>query len=253
MRINPKVFTIADGREPVEVQEFDERKIEVFYLDDFEAVRNEFIAKSQFAVWSSIDGVNYRLFVEKGYYEAVGELYQQPINKIWVDFWDETEPITKKTSHRILIPMMVVCCGLCIGSFFIKEDWVSYVIIGVLILAFLGMLFVNSFTRKKVMEANIKSRNQISDLLGQNKFDDILKKQKEYIDDYYDKLYPNDDEDETEDDVEGEEASKVEVLEEPKEEVVAEEKKSSKETDSMENEESDEAVEEVIDELDEEK
>lgn len=198
LRINPKIFTLADGATPIEVQEFDGRKVELFYLDEYEEAKNEFIAKSQFAVWSSIDGVNYRVYLESGYYEAVKALYQQPINKIWVDFWDTTEGITKKTSRRILIPMMVVCCGLCIASFFVKQDWASYAIIGVLILAFIGMIIVNSYTRKKVMEANVKSRNEITEFLGQNKFDEILKKQKEYIDEYYDKLYPNDNEDDEE-------------------------------------------------------
>ena len=229
MRINPKIFTLADGATPIEVQEFDNRKVELFYLDDYEEVKNEFIAKSQFAVWSSIDGVNYRLFLEKGYYEAVKELYQQPINKIWVDFWDTTEGITKKTSHRILIPMMVVCCGLCIASFFFKQDWVSYFIIGVLVLAFIGMIFVNSYTRKKVMQANVESRNKISELLGQNKFDQILKNQKEYIDDYYDKLYPNDEESEEES------TEEVEVIEEQKtEQPVEESAEEVKETETSE-------------------
>lgn len=232
LRINPKIFTIADGATPVEVQEFDDRKIELFYLDDYEDVKTEFINKSQFAVWSSVDGVNYRLFLESGYYQAVKELYEQPINKIWVDFWDTTENITKKTSHRILIPMMVVCCGLCIASFFFKQEWVSYFIIGVLVLAFIGMIFVNSYTRKKVMQANVDSRNKISDILGKNKFDDILKKQKEYIDDYYDKLYPNDEVEEEADDFDDEEKplelenkeeeQKGEAQEESKEEVKAE-------------------------------
>ncbi len=217
MRINPKLFTLADGATPIEVQEFDGRKVELFYLDDYEAAKTEFINKSQFAVWSSIDGVNYRVYLESGYYAAVKELYQQPINKIWVDFWDTTEGITRKTSHRILIPMMVVCCGLCIASFFIQENWASYAIIGVLIVAFIGMIIVNSFTRKKVMEANVKSRNEISDFLGQNKFDDILKKQKEYIDEYYDKLYPNDEAEEDEDeDTDALEAEDAKVIEEPK-------------------------------------
>lgn len=226
LRINPKIFTIADGATPFEVQEFDNRKIEVYYLDDYEDVKNEFIAKSQFAVWSSIDGVNYRLFIEKGYYEAVTELYQQPINKIWVDFWDTTEGITKKTSHRILIPMMIVCCGLCIGSFFASQNWVSYIIIGVLVLAFIGMIFVNSYTRKKVMEANVKSRNEISELLGQDKFDDILKKQKEYIDDYFDKLYPNDVEEDEEEASEekAEEVKQIEASNEEGEKEASEEK-----------------------------
>ncbi|MBR4496494.1 MAG: hypothetical protein IKP12_05125 [Acholeplasmatales bacterium] len=224
MRINPKIFTLADGATPIEVQEFDGRKVELFYLDDYEEAKNEFIAKSQFAVWSSIDGVNYRVYIESGYYNAVKALYQQPINKIWVDFWDTTENITKKTSRRILIPMMVVCCGLCIGSFFVKQDWASYAIIGVLILAFICMIVVNSFTRKKVMEANIKSRNEISDFLGQNQFDDILKKQKEYIDEYYDKLYQNDNVEEDDEALEADEPQEEAKALEKTEDVVVEEK-----------------------------
>lgn len=238
MRINPKIFTLADGATPIEVQEFDGRKVELFYLDDYEEAKNEFIAKSQFAVWSSIDGVNYRVYIESGYYNAVKALYQQPINKIWVDFWDTTENITKKTSRRILIPMMVVCCGLCIGSFFVKQDWASYAIIGVLILAFICMIVVNSFTRKKVMEANIKSRNEISDFLGQNQFDDILKKQKEYIDEYYDKLYQNDNIEEDDEALEADEPQEIEEAKslEKTEDVVVEEKTLDDEASKGENE-----------------
>ena len=91
MKINPKLFNVAAEADPVDVQEFDERKVEIYMMDNYPKIKEEFINKGKFAVWSSIDGVNYRIFIEEGYYNELKELYSQPINKIWVDFWDTCE------------------------------------------------------------------------------------------------------------------------------------------------------------------
>ena len=213
---------LGEAQEPIEVQEFDGRKVELFYLED-EVVKTDFINKSQFAVWSSLDGVNYRLYLEQGYYNAVPKLYSKEVNQIWLKFWDTTEAITRKTSRFILIPMMIVCIGLCIASFAIQNQIASYVTIGVLIAAFIGMLVVNSFTRKKVMQENMNSRNKIAEVLGQDEFDNILKTQKDYMDAYYQAMYPDDEDFEAEE--EAKEEATVEAVEEPKAEEAAEEVK----------------------------
>jgi hypothetical protein len=222
MKINQKLYMLGDAQEPIEVQEFDGRKVELFYLED-EVVKTDFINKSQFAVWSSLDGVNYRLYLEQGYYNAVPKLYSKEVNQIWLKFWDTTEAITRKTSRFILIPMMIVCIGLCIASFAIQNQIASYVTIGVLIAAFIGMLVVNSFTRKKVMQENMNSRNKIAEVLGQDEFDNILKTQKDYMDAYYQAMYPDDEDFEAEE--EAKEEATVEAVEEPKAEEAAEEVK----------------------------
>ena len=65
-------------------------------MNDYDAILADQINKGKFTVWSSNDGFNYRLFLEKGCYETVKELYTAQINKIWVDFWDKTEKISNK-------------------------------------------------------------------------------------------------------------------------------------------------------------
>ncbi|MDE7106592.1 MAG: hypothetical protein K2O22_05450, partial [Anaeroplasmataceae bacterium] len=68
----------------------------------------------------------------------------------------------------------------------------------VVVIAFVVMLFCNRYTRKKIYDANAASVELIKKTLGGAKeFDDMLERQKNYMDSYYDSLYP-DDEDEFE-------------------------------------------------------
>lgn len=212
MRINPKLYSVAEGVTPIEVQSFDDRKVELFYMDDFEGVKEDFINKGQFAAWASEDGVNYRVFIEKGYYEAVGELYSEPINKIWVEFWDKTEQISNKLSKRIMIPIMVLSVIVCIGSMWLGNVG-QYIAIGILVVAFIVMLVINSKTKKAIVAENIKSRDLIVKHLGQNRFDALLDAQKNYMDEYYQNLYPEDEEEAEENETDAIEAPVEDVQE----------------------------------------
>ena len=194
MRINPKLYAVAEGKTPVEVQEFDDRKIEVFLMDDLEGVKDEYVlGKGQFAVWSSVDGTNYRLYIENGYYQEVTPLYSQPVNKVWIEFWDVTDGISKKFSRFIIYPLMIIAVVLCVLSLVLQNymgNWGSWVIIGVLILLFIIMIVSNSVTKKKIGEENIKSRQKIVEFFGQDEFNALIDKQKAYMDSYFENLYP---------------------------------------------------------------
>ncbi|MBQ9124097.1 MAG: hypothetical protein IJY14_00230 [Acholeplasmatales bacterium] len=221
MKINPKLFMIADEVEPLEVQQLEGHNIEIYFMDDFNGVKEEFIAKGQFAVWASVDGVNYRVFIEKGYYEAVGELYTSPINQIWVDFWDKTDAISKKFSRRFIMPIMIAAILLCIVSFFLP-GWGNYVVIIALVVMFIGMIVSNSKTKKAIVAENIASRDLIIKHFGEKKFDKLIETQKEYMDEYYNKLYEEEEAkyaelDEEDDDSAIDEASELEEQEENKE------------------------------------
>ena len=72
----------------------------------------------------------------------------------------------------------------------------SYISIGVLIASFIAMLFINTRTKKAIMQENVNSRKMIVEKIGQEHFDKLLEAQKEYMDEYYDKLYPSEEEDE---------------------------------------------------------
>lgn len=254
MRINPKLYAVAEGKTPVEVQEFDDRKIEVFLMDDLEGVKDEYVlGKGQFAVWSSVDGTNYRLYIENGYYQEVTPLYSQPVNKVWIEFWDVTDGISKKFSRFIIYPLMIIAVVLCVLSLVLQQymgNWGSWVIIGVLILLFIIMIVSNSVTKKKIGEENIKSRQKIVEFFGQDEFNALIDKQKAYMDSYFENLYPQEEATEALAEEENTDTKaldeNVEVAEEKTEEV----KEETVETEEVKEEavETEEAKEEKVEE-----
>ncbi len=247
MRINPKLFTIAETTDAIEVQEFDGRKIEIFHMDDYPKVKEEFINKGKFAVWSSVDGVNYRVFIEKGYHQELSALYTKAVNKIWVDFWDTCEVVSRKTSYRIILPVTIVAVAACIGLSFIPNQQASFfAMLGIVVVAFVVMLFFNRLTKKRIYDANVKSVEEIKKCVGGSKnFDALIEAQKNYMDAYYDALYPSNEEEEENTDLEeqtdvvSEEETKALEPEEVSEEQVELVEESSTENDSEAEEGSD--------------
>ena len=226
MRINPKLYAVAEEVEAVETQEFDGRKVELYLMSQVSGVKEEFLlTKGQFAVWSSADGNNYRVFLEDGYYDAVKELYQQPVNKIWVDFWDTTDNVSKKFSRFFIYPLMLVAIVLCVLSIALNKQLGNigtYIIMGVLVAMFIGLIFVNMFVRKKIMAESTKSRGLIQDIFGEEKYEELINTQKAYMDEYFDKLQPAEEPVEAEALPEGEkELEEAEVVEENNENVEA--------------------------------
>ncbi len=189
MRLNAKIFSIADGIEAVEKQEFDNRLVEVYYINDFPALFNQYLPKGRFAVWASIDGFNYRLFVEKGYYEKLGELYSDRVNKIWLDFWDKCDDVTKKYNYRIMLPTAIVC----IVCFFLvtliplgsAQIWVQ---LGLLAVFIVVMMLLNKKVKEKINQINSDSVDEIKAMVGgASRFEELLKLQNDYIDAFIEK------------------------------------------------------------------
>ena len=196
MKMNQKLYELANEAEPYEVQELEGHRVELFLMDSFEGVKEEYVIKNgKFAVWTSLDGVSYRLFLENGYYEELKDLYQAPINQIWMDFWDNADNISNKFSKTFVYPMMGIAVILAVLSIFLGDKmgaWGTYVILGLLLVMFIGMIFINTKTKKKIVNENVKARDRVAEYLGGERFDELLDLQKKYMDDFFNNLYPED-------------------------------------------------------------
>lgn len=186
MRLNPKVFELANGIEPQERQEFDGRVVEIYYMNDFDEVYQANCPKGKFALWTSNDGFNYRLFIEKGYYEQLSELYSDKVNKIWLDFWDKCDETTKKYNFKVMLPLALGCliAYLLISTLW-KSDAAIYVEFGILALFIVGLFALNKVTKNKLAIYNQESVEEIKKVTGSKHFDELMTIQKTYIDEYF--------------------------------------------------------------------
>ena len=206
MKVNVKLYNLVNGQSPLDVQQIDNRNVEIYSMVDFPQVKDEFIRQGRFAVWSSVDGNNYRIFIEPGYYNEFKELYSLPVNKIWVDFWDACEKLSHTATFKIIIPVTGVALAACVGLSFWKSEISSYISIALVILAFLVMMISNSRAKAKIQQENVKSVELIKKEVGEKRFEQLIEARKDYTDKYFAAIYP---EDVVEDEVE------TESLEEP--------------------------------------
>ncbi len=214
MKVNQKAYIAADGATPFEVQEIDGRTVEMFLMNDFENIYNEFTSKARFAVWSSLDGVSYRLFIEKGYYEKLKDLYGKNINTIWLEFWDDCERISSKFTKVYILPITLLAIALYfVGITLIPEAGRNYFVIGIIIVFLIALMILNKMTKGKIANKNVESIEKIKKNLGNNKFEQLLEAQRSYTDEFFGYEEVKDENDEET------------VADEAKEEIKTEEKK----------------------------
>ena len=214
MKLNQRIYDYSDEENLIEKQELENHTVEIYRLNPYEDLLTEFTNKGKFAVWSSVDGSNYKLFVEDGYYEKLKPLYQPKINQIWLNFWDGCEKVSSKF-RNIVMPLALVVILIVFGtSFFIDNQTISLgVALGAAAAYFIGVMTYKRVVNKKMGDLNSVAVGEIKKVLGEKRFANLLDNQRSYIDEYF--KY---DDDENQDD-------SIEASEENIEENVSEETK----------------------------
>lgn len=191
MKLNERVFEVLNG-EPVEVQNLDGHEVKIYILDDYHDVLNEFVNKGKFAVWSCVDGTNYKLAIEKGYYDELRELYSDKVNDTWLKFWDECEKISSTFSKKIVLPATAVIIVIFVVLMALSNKMPgklgTYLTLGLAIFYVLVILILRKLTTNKINIANQNALAVIKKNLGEAHFNDLLERQRNYIDAYYDTL-----------------------------------------------------------------
>ncbi len=207
MKINQRIFDYADPEKVMEKQEFEKHSVEIYKLNDYPDIMTEFTNKGKFAVWSSINGNDYHLYVEEGYYNKVTDLYTQKVNGIWLDFWDKCEKISNKFRWVVFPLTLLVVIAVFLISRFVPSIS-TYIIIGLAVVFFAAVLIYRRFANKAFTDANRESVQLIKDYLGEKKFEKLLENQRNYLDEFF-HYEDNTDQDDYEQDVKELEATEI--------------------------------------------
>lgn len=211
MKMLPKDYAKAVGT-PFRTEKYKDAVLEMYYLND-RADFHKFAGRGRFSVWTS-DGVNYRLFVEKGYYEAVTDLYENEVNDIWLDFTNSIYAAQRKMSRMYMFISMIVLLVVFAASALLQEllkDQANNVFLIAMVVLFVG-LFVSSNMQQKRLRALVSDENKkatqlIKDTLGEAKFQNILDSQEKYYQAYFNTEEPAETAEDTEETLEIETSS----------------------------------------------
>lgn len=189
MKILPKEYAKAQGQ-PFRVEDYKGAKLEMYYLDD-RSDYGKFAQRGRFSVWTS-NGVDYRLFVDKGYYNAVGDLYRNDVNTIWLDFTNSIYGAHQKLSKFFML-IQLGLFALMFAILMIVPQLIpsasDVVFLVVMVVMFIGIMTSSQIQQKKlkgiVSKENENASNLIKKALGEANYKEILANQEKYYESYF--------------------------------------------------------------------
>ncbi len=183
MKLNYKVYQTLT--EPVETQDANGKVVEIHYMNDTNYLAR-YAGRGQFSVWTS-DGNQFKLLIEKGYYEALGPLFDATVNGIWINFFEQVQKIRMSVFRKILMPILLIALVVVSVFSFVPQlaSFRMYVLLAMLVLILFVNVFQSSYMRKKVEEVRTVAVTDIKNHLGQDQFQSLIKRQEKYYEEYF--------------------------------------------------------------------
>lgn len=182
MKLNPKIYKQLTN-EPFETQEVNGRIVEFHYMNDTPYLF-QYASRGRFAVWTS-DGLNYKVLIEKAYYEALHDFYQLDVNKIWLNFLERVSSLSKKINRWFIIPTLIAYVIVAGISSVYFPDQMLQILLGLIVIVVLSNIFQSRLVNKKVKLENQAAQNQIRAFIGVEEFDELVKAQEQHYQEYF--------------------------------------------------------------------
>ncbi|MGI6360619.1 MAG: hypothetical protein ACOX02_06330 [Acholeplasmatales bacterium] len=183
MKLNYKLYQTLN--EPVETQDANGKVVEIHYMNDTNYLAR-YAGRGQFSVWTS-DGSKFKLLIEKGYFEALGPLFDATVNGIWITFFEKVQKIRMKVFRKILVPILLAALVIVSVFSFVPQlaSFRMYVLLAMLVVILFVNVFQSSYMRKKVEGVRTVAVTDIKNHLGQGQFQDLIKRQEKYYEEYF--------------------------------------------------------------------
>lgn len=181
MKLNPKIYAQLTA-EPFERQIVNGKNVAFHYMDETPFLY-QFASRGRFAIWTS-DGKDYKVLIESKYHKALNDFYTEDVNSIWLNFLDKVSKLSRKMSMTFLIPTVIIymIVGIIAIPLF-NSIWP--VIFGLIILVLFSNMVQSRIINKRVQNENTKAQDEIRQLIGQEKFNELVEAQEEHYKEYF--------------------------------------------------------------------
>lgn len=182
MKLNPKIYAQLT-QEPFDTQEINGKIVEFHYLNDTPYLF-QFASKGRFAIWTS-DGKNFKVLVEKRYYELLSDFYLPEVNTIWINFLGKVGSISKKVNKWFMIPTLILYVVVAGLSTLLFPDYTMEILIGMVVLVIIGNIFQGRYLNQRVALENKNTQDEIRDYLGVERFNALVDNQAIHYQEYF--------------------------------------------------------------------
>lgn len=182
MKLNAKIYRQLTN-EPFLTQDVDGRIVEFHYMNDTPYLI-QYAGRGRFAIWTS-DGQNYKVLIEKTYYEALEPFYQLGVNQIWLNFLEGVSKQNKKINAMFIYPTLILYVIIAVLATFLFKDYTMQILLGMLILVVVSNMVQGRIVSKRVQSENLRTQGLIRDFLGHEVFDGLVKAQELHYQAYF--------------------------------------------------------------------
>ena len=182
MKLNAKVYNQLNG-EPFDTQEINGKTVEFHYMNDTPFLF-QYASRGRFAIWTS-DGKNYKVLIEKKYYEYLKNFYQPEVNLIWLNFLENVGGISRKINMWFIIPTLVLYAIVAFVATLYFPDQMLSILLGLIVLVIISNMIQSRVVNSKVREQNLGAQNKIREFLGADEFDQLIKSQETHYQEYF--------------------------------------------------------------------
>ncbi len=187
MKINSKYYNKINTT-PFLVQETKSGTIELYKLKDYPEIYNLTVSKGRFYFWSANGTDLYKLLLEEEYFEELKDLYSKRTNEVQIKFYKDIDVVKKSVMLKCFLPLTIAICILfVIITLFVGAD--SGFQMPLYLVVIIGFVGVNSYINRKMnltlTQLNGVALDELKNILGASRFEELLDQQDAYIEEFY--------------------------------------------------------------------
>lgn len=183
MKLNPKIYKTLTN--PVETQEVNGTTVDIHHMNDTNYLVR-YAGQGQFAVWTS-DGHDYKLMIERDYFETLRPLYSPKVNGIWIRFYERAGKVRNDIFFKLIGPVLLLALAAIIVFATVPalKAYQTIVLIVTLGLVLVVNIAQSTLMKRGVEKARVEAVTEIKDEVGLDKFNELIDIQTKFYEEYF--------------------------------------------------------------------